>query len=86
MLYVAFVHRDDEPGFGIRFRDFPGCVADGDTIRRGGTALAFHIEGMIQDGEEIPEPRSLQESFNEAPRGRFSPHSHWLTSPVVTLR
>ena len=25
-------------------------------------------------------------SFNEAPRGRFSPRSHWLTRPVVTLR
>ena len=25
-------------------------------------------------------------SFNDAPRGRFSPRSHWLTSPVVTLR
>ena len=25
-------------------------------------------------------------SFREAPRGRFSPRSHWLTSPVVTLR
>ena len=25
-------------------------------------------------------------SFNDAPRGRFSPRSHWLTKPVVTLR
>ena len=25
-------------------------------------------------------------SFNEAPRGRFSPLSHWLTRPVVALR
>ena len=25
-------------------------------------------------------------SFSEAPRGRFSPRSHWLTRPVVTLR
>ena len=25
-------------------------------------------------------------SFSDAPRGRFSPRSHWLTSPVVTLR
>ena len=25
-------------------------------------------------------------SFNEAPRGRFSPRSHWLTRPVVTFR
>ena len=65
MLYVAFVHRDDEPGVGISFPDFPGCVSDGvtidETIRRGASALAFHIEGMIQDGEEIPQPRSLQE-------------------------
>ena len=65
MLYVAFIHTDDKPGFGIGFPDFPGCVSDGDTldgtIRRGASALAFHIEGMIQDGEEIPEPRSLQD-------------------------
>ena len=25
-------------------------------------------------------------NFNDAPRGRFSPRSHWLTKPVVTLR
>ena len=65
MLYIAFVHRDEEPGFGISFPDFPGCVSDGDTIaetiRRGASALAFHIEGMIRDGEEIPTPRSLQD-------------------------
>jgi hypothetical protein len=27
-----------------------------------------------------------ESSFREAPWGRFSPRSHWLTSPVVTLR
>ena len=27
-----------------------------------------------------------ESSFNEGPWGRFSPRSHWLTSPVVTLR
>ncbi len=25
-------------------------------------------------------------SLSEGPRGRFSPRSHWLTRPVVTLR
>ena len=64
MRYVAFIHDDDEPGFGISFPDFPGCVSDGDTvddaIRRGAEALAFHIEGMIEDGAPIPEPRSLR--------------------------
>ncbi len=65
MLYVAFIHRDEDPGFGISFPDFPGCISEGDTIdgtvRQGASALAFHIEGMIQDGETIPAPRSLQE-------------------------
>lgn len=64
MLYVAFIHRDKEPGFGISFPDFPGCVSTGDTIdealQRGASTLAFHIEGMLQDGKVIPAPRSLQ--------------------------
>ena len=40
--------------------DLPGCVATGATqeevqeaIRE---AIAFHIEGLRKDGEEIPEP------------------------------
>ena len=58
MLYVAFIHRDEEPGFSISFPDFPGCISEGDmideTVRHGAKALAFHIEGMIEDGEPIP--------------------------------
>ena len=65
MRYVAFIHSDTEPGHGISFPDFPGCVSEGNTIdeavHRGTEALAFHVEGIIQDGEEIPEPRSIQE-------------------------
>ena len=40
-------------------------MSAGDTIdeaiRRGIEALAFHVEGMIQDGESIPEPRAVQD-------------------------
>lgn len=65
MRYVAFIHGGDGPGFGISFPDFPGCVSDGDTveeaIHRGAEALAFHVEGMIEDGEAVPEPRAVQE-------------------------
>lgn len=65
MRYVAFIHHDSEPGQGISFPDFPGCVSDGDTIDdailRGGEALAFHLEGMIEDDLEILSPRSLEE-------------------------
>lgn len=65
MRYVAFIHGGDGSGFGISFPDFPGCVSDGDTveeaIHRGAEALAFHVEGMIEDGEAVPEPRAVQE-------------------------
>ncbi len=64
MRYVAFIHDDPDPGFGVSFPDFPGCVSEGETIdeayRRGAEALAFHVEGMIEDGERIPEPRSIE--------------------------
>ncbi len=40
--------------------DLPGCVATGATIeeteREIRDAIAFHIEGMMEDGLKIPEP------------------------------
>ena len=40
--------------------DVQGCVAVGATIeeclKEMRSALAFHLEGMLEDGEEIPQP------------------------------
>ena len=62
MRYVSFIHRDDA-GYGVSFPDFPGCVSVGDSVaaavRRGCEALAFHVEGLRDDGELIPLPRSI---------------------------
>ena len=62
MRYVSLTHRDDA-GYGVSFPDFPGCVSVGDTVddavRHGGEALAFHVEGLVQDGEPIPAPRTI---------------------------
>ena len=64
MRYVSFIHRDDDTGYGISFPDFPGCVSVGDSvdeaIRHGREALAFHVEGLSDDGEPIPPPRSIE--------------------------
>ena len=61
MNYVVFIHRDDA-GYGISFPDFPGCISAGatkeDAMRQGAEALAFHVEGMVEDGLPIPRPRS----------------------------
>ena len=65
MHYLAFIHTDNAPGFGISFPDFPGCVTQGDTLddalRLAREALAFHVAGMRADGETIPMPRMPRE-------------------------
>ena len=58
MRYVSFIHRDDA-GYGVRLPGLRLGVTVDDAVRRGGEALAFHVEGLRDDGEPIPEPRSI---------------------------
>jgi predicted RNase H-like HicB family nuclease len=50
--------------YGAWFVDFPGCVSAGDTIAEtiegAHEALAFHVAGMIEDGQTIPEASEPQ--------------------------
>ncbi len=50
--------------------DIPGCVATGRTIEETidsmRSALEFHIEGMIESGESLPKPRSLEDYVQSA--------------------
>lgn len=61
--YVALLRNEAASDFGVDFPDFPGCITAGVTLedaRRMATeALALHIEGMIEDGENVPEPSGL---------------------------
>ena len=65
MRYVAFLHDDDEPGFGITFPDCPGCVSDGDTVddalRRGAEALSVSRRRPAGRRGAHPHPRPLQD-------------------------
>jgi len=58
--YTAEIITDDGSGYGVIFPDFPGCLTSADTIEqailRAGEALKLHVEGMLEDGEAIPEP------------------------------
>ena len=58
--YQRIIHKDQDSCFGVSFPNFPGCFSAGDTLEEAHAmadeALAFHIEGMIEDGEVIPEP------------------------------
>jgi len=57
------MRKDPRSDHGVDFPDFPGCVTAGRTLdeaRRMATeALAFHVDGMRQDGEPVPPPASM---------------------------
>ena len=64
--YIAlFEQAKGETGFSVTFPDFPGCISAGDdfddAFRMAHEALSLHISGMLEDGDEIPKPRSLEE-------------------------
>jgi len=63
MDYIAYLHKDRNSDFGVSFPDFPGCVTAGKTLdeahRMAAQALALHISGMIEDGDAIPAPSTL---------------------------
>jgi len=61
--YVALLRKDPQSDYGVDFPDFPGCVTVGETLdearRMAEEALSFHVEGLLDDGVDLPEPRSL---------------------------
>ena len=65
MDYIAYLHKDSKSDFGVSFPDFPGCVTAGKSLeearRRAPEALAFHIAGMLEDGEKIPKPSKMDD-------------------------
>ena len=63
MEYIAYLHKEKKTDYGVSFPDFPGCITAGKTLeearRNAVEALALHIEGLLEDGEEIPEASCL---------------------------
>jgi len=63
--FIAYLHKDKDSDYGVSFPDFPGCITAGSTLeearRMAAEALALHIEGLREDGEEIPEPSTLDD-------------------------
>ena len=63
MDYIAIIHKEAKGAYGVSFPDFPGCITAGETLDqakdRAAEALAFHMEGMIEDGDPLPEPSGL---------------------------
>ncbi|MDB5537347.1 MAG: CopG family transcriptional regulator [Devosia sp.] len=62
--YIGLIHKDVDSDFGVSFPDFPGAVTAAASLDEARVMaeelLAFHVEGLIQDGEPIPEPSTLE--------------------------
>lgn len=60
--YTVLIRKEQDSIYGVDFPDFPGCITAGNTReearQRAEEALLFHITGMLEDGELIPEPSS----------------------------
>jgi predicted RNase H-like HicB family nuclease len=61
--YVVIVERDEEGGYGTWSPDLPGCVAAAsnyeECVQLMRAAIEFHLEGMRDNGEEIPVPTAI---------------------------
>jgi predicted RNase H-like HicB family nuclease len=64
MKYLVIVEKG-ESSFGAYVPDLPGCAAVGETeaevLELIHDAIEFHLEGLREDGEMIPAPRSAVE-------------------------
>ena len=61
MQYAVVIERG-ETSVGAYVPDLPGCVAVGETEAEVRTlireAIQFHLEGMREDGDSVPEPNA----------------------------
>jgi predicted RNase H-like HicB family nuclease len=64
-MRYAIVIEKSENGFGAYVPDLPGCIAVADSVAETEKlikeAIEFHLEGMREDGQPIPEASSLAE-------------------------
>jgi predicted RNase H-like HicB family nuclease len=61
--YIALIHKDEGSDYGVSFPDFPGVATAGRTLDEARAmaeeALAFHVEGVVEDGDPVPKPTTL---------------------------
>lgn len=70
MLFpIAIEIGDDTHAFGVVVPDIPGCFSAGDTIdealANAREAIEFHLEGLSDDGTEIPVASTVAHYTND---------------------
>ena len=64
MNYPVVIHKDAASDFGVTVPDLPGCFSAGrtmeDALTNAEEAITAHVEGLLLDGESIPESRRIE--------------------------
>jgi len=63
MQFPIVLHSDDGLHYGVSVPDLPGCFSGGegveDALASVREAIDLHLEGLIEDGGDIPLPGSI---------------------------
>ena len=63
--YVAIIEDAGPEDVSLWFPDLPGCISGGDDVdealENAPEAIAFYAEELIEEGRELPRPRTLDE-------------------------
>jgi predicted RNase H-like HicB family nuclease len=90
MEYIAYLHKDAKTDYGVSFPDFPGCITAGSTLdearKMAVDALSFHIAGMREDGERLPDPSTLDDLHNDTAMKGAVAFLVELAEPEKTIR
>ena len=69
-MRYAIVVEKTKNNYSAYVPDLPGCVATGQTVKEAENeireAIEFHIEGLREDGLDIPQPVSIVEYLEVA--------------------
>ncbi len=64
MNYPIVIHKDKDSDYGVIVPDLPGCFSAGRTldeaIAMAREAIELHLQGLIEAGESVPKPRSIE--------------------------
>ena len=64
MKYPIVIHKDPGSSYGVAVPDLPGCFSGAETLDQvmsaACEAIECHLEGILMDGEPIPERKSME--------------------------
>ena len=88
MNYPIAIEHEPGKAYGVHVPDLPGCFSAGDTldeaISNAAEALAFHIEGLLDAGEKIPPPQSIESHSASRVAGASAPLTCTIRRPGLS--